>query len=218
MLRTAMTITGSRLPATEDAPEVNSDVYGGDSTRIAALERLGFAYSQKWDDLTERSLATPIPAVALPAGFAIRSATRSDAAELAAARNGAFGDSWTPESYRDEVMLKPGYDLSRELVAVTPEGRVASFAVIWLDDLTRVGHFEPVGTAPDFHNRGLAKAVMTEGLTRLRAAGMLTATVEYDATNQSAAIFYARLLFRRFSETHGFVRQFPASDSLPASH
>ena len=78
--------------------------------------------------------------------------------------------------YRN-VQRAPLYRRDLDLVAVTPAGEVASFATIWFDDVTRTGAFEPVGTAPEHQKRGLSKAVLGEGLRRLRWIGATRAYV-----------------------------------------
>ena len=65
-----------------------------------------------------------------------------------------------------------------------PDGQVAAFTVIWLDDRNRCALFEPVGTHPAFQRRGLARALMLHGLRVMAAAGMTRAVVEHDATNR----------------------------------
>ena len=70
-----------------------------------------------------------------------------------------------------------------------------------------VGLFEPVETREDFRRLGLARAVMTEGLHRMRAAGMRTAQVEHDITNAAAAALYESLGFTVAYETAGFRAQ-----------
>lgn len=191
--------------APEQGPVV-TDVYGCDETRKALLRRLGFAQYRVWDELTERSLAGPIPAPQLPEHFSIRPATMGDAAQLAEVRNGAFDAGWTPEEYRSAVMAKPGYDPSGELVVVAPDGRFAAFTDIWLDRLNRVGLFEPVGTHRAYWRRGLARALMLSALHVMRRAGMRTALVEYDATNSAAGALYAGVGFARKDVTYGYRR------------
>src|SRR5204863_606089 len=94
----------------------------------------------------------------------------------------------------------------RELVVVTTGGRVAAFTVTWVDEVNKVGHFEPVGTHRDFRGRGLARAMMLHGLERMRSLGMEAATVEYDASNVPARNLYAGIGFVKRFETFGFRR------------
>lgn len=56
-----------------------------------------------------------------------------------------------------------------------------------------IGLFEPVRTHPDFQGKGLGKAVMTEGLRRMKAAGMKRAIVGFDLTNVAALALYTSM-------------------------
>ena len=76
-----------------------------------------------------------------------------------------------------------------------PDGRGASACTIWLDPVNRIGLFEPVATHPDFQGRGLGKAVIAEGLRRLRAAGMDRAILGFDPDNTAARALYSSLGF-----------------------
>ena len=58
-----------------------------------------------------------------------------------------------------------------------------------------VGLFEPVATHPDFQGKGLGKAVMAEGLRRMKAAGMKRAQVGFDPTNVAALALYTSMGF-----------------------
>ncbi len=204
MLDTTAAATADRLGEAGD--EVVTDVYGCDEVRAALLRQLGFAPFRVFDDITYRPLRDPVPLPRLPAGFAIRAVTRADGEGLAEVRRSAFGDRWGPREYRDRVMVGPGYDPARELVVVAPEGRIAGFTRIWLDDLNRVGLFEPVGTHADFRRRGLARALMLHALRVMTDAGMDTARVEHDTTNAPAAALYRSLGFVRRDQTHGYRR------------
>ncbi len=77
-----------------------------------------------------------------------------------------------------------------------PDGRGASACTIWLDPLNAVGLFEPVGTHPDFQGKGLGKAVMAEGMRRVKAAGMRRAIMGFDPTNAAALALYTSMGFR----------------------
>jgi len=74
-------------------------------------------------------------------------------------------------------MQTPGYEVENELVVVAPDGRFAAFTVIWFDPISRSGLFEPVGCHGDFRRQGLSTAIMYEGMKRMKAAGMETASV-----------------------------------------
>jgi mycothiol synthase len=56
--------------------------------------------------------------------------------------------------------------------------------------------FEPVGTHPDFQGQGLGKAVIAEGLRRMKAAGMRRAVLVFDPTNVAARALYTAMGFR----------------------
>jgi mycothiol synthase len=205
MLGAAHAIT-ARLVAARGGDAVESDVFRCDEARRRLLAQLGYAQYRVWDWIAERDLGGPLPAPQLPAGYAIRAATMDDAAQLAAARNEAFGDSWSAAQLRDEVMRKPGYACERELLVVDPAGAVAAFTIIWPDALNGVGLFEPVGTRPAFQRRGLARALMLAGLHELRRLGMRVARVEHDAANLPAGALYHGLGFTTRFETLGFRR------------
>jgi len=80
-------------------------------------------------------------------------------------------------SWYRNIQNAPLYRRDLDMVAITPEGAVAAFCTIWFDDVTRTAYFEPVGTAPAYQRRGLGKAVMCEGLRRLKRMGATLAFV-----------------------------------------
>ncbi|MEV0202626.1 GNAT family N-acetyltransferase [Nonomuraea sp. NPDC050691] len=186
------------------ADEVLTDAFDCDEIRIELLERIGFTRFRVWDDVQEMPLADTPPEPAPPAGFTIRGARLSDAAQLAEARNGAFQAGWTAAEYLDEVMRKPGYDPDREIVAEAPDGRIAAFTVYWIDTRNGLGHFEPVGTHPDFRRRGLARAVMLHAMHRMKA--LTTVTVNHNAENLAARRLYGSLGFTPRHQTYGYRR------------
>jgi mycothiol synthase len=190
----------------QDDTSVVTDVFSCDDTRRELLARLGFKEYRLWDHINERNLSEPIPEAQLPEGFIIRSATMADYEQLAMGRNDVFGADWTPELYRDEVMQKPGYQPEWEIVVVAPDRRIAAFTVIWLDEVNKVGLFEPVGTLRDFQRRGLARTMMLYALHKMKNLGMETATVEHTATNLAALGLYHGLGFRKKYETLGYRR------------
>jgi ribosomal protein S18 acetylase RimI-like enzyme len=92
-------------------------------------------------------------------------------------------------------------------VAVAPSGTFASFAIVWLDEANAIGMFEPVGTHPDHRRRGLAKAVLCEGLRRLEALGAAVAYVGC-GTGIAVSSLYESAGFTNYDEEHHWRKEF----------
>lgn len=185
---------------------VMSDVDGGDTSRAPLLLELGFTQGEHWLNFTERSLSEPIPDNPPPEGFIIRPSTMADYGQLAAVHNGAFGSTWSPELYRDEVMNKPGYSPEREIVVVAPDGRFAAFTVTWLDTVNRVGLFEPVGVHSEFQRRGLGRALMSYAMLAMCEQGIERTQVSHAVDNRASTGLYTSLGFRTKQEVTGYTR------------
>jgi ribosomal protein S18 acetylase RimI-like enzyme len=172
-----------------------------DDTWLSDLKRRsGFTVGDKCMVLNHRELAGPLPDPALPEGYRVQTVGGIEAGQKrAAASHAAFGsrlpfDQYWPRYRR--FMESPAYAPERDLIAVAPDGRAASFCVFWLDPVNRAGYFEPVGTHPDFQRRGLGRAVLCEGLRRMKDQGMLTATVCAYDDNRAAIGLYESVGFR----------------------
>ena len=98
----------------------------------------------------------------------------------------------------------PTYRRDLDIVAVAPTGEVAAFCTVWFDDVTRSGMFEPVGTAPEHQRKGLGKAVMYEGLRRLKGIGATLAYV--DSYTPAAHALYASAGFTEYDLSESWVK------------
>jgi len=165
-----------------------------DALRIRWLEMRGFTSSPEFMWTMSRSLDESLPETRLPRGYRVRGVAGEQEARLrAAVSHGAFSSSLVFEDYWPRMlrfMHSPVYQGDLDLVTVAPDGRFASFCIVWPDPVTKVGLFEPVGTHPDFQRRGLGKAVMVEGLRRLKARGMKQAIVCTEHDNPAARKLY----------------------------
>lgn len=149
--------------------------------------------------LFERAL-DELPAPSLPEGFTVQGVgSLADGRLRAQVTHGAFrpGDDWKRywAGYA-QFVGSAGYVGERDLFVRSPDGRGASACTIWFDQVNAVGLFEPVATHPDFQGRGLGKAVMAEGMRRMRAAGMRRAILGFDPNNAPARALYSSLGFR----------------------
>lgn len=176
-----------------------------DGRRIAFLEQQGFRYVGEFAEVNMlRSLDEPIAEVGVPAGCRVRG--MGGAGEIAprALAQREVWQTWTVGRVSDDdyaaFMRLPGYRRDLDVVAVQADGVVASYANCWLDPVNRIGDFGPVGTRPASRRRGLARAVLLEGLRRMKAAGMDRACVSTGVSNTAARRLYESVGFRVVNE------------------
>lgn len=173
-------------------------IAGEDAFQRAYLESRG--YTEKHADtfflrLLDETMAAPgIP------GWEVRLCRGVDeAAERARAQYGAFNSAKPFEAYTrrfERFMRSEAYARALDLVAVDESGRIGAFCIAWLDDATRRGHLEPVGTHPDCQRRGLGRAVLMEALRRLGERGMRAVSVLTPEDNAPAQALYRSLGFQ----------------------
>jgi mycothiol synthase len=172
-----------------------------DEARIGWLEANGFALKQQSFLYFKRPLTGPLDGPPLPSGFSIRSSRGAEDARLrSACSHSAFGsdkpfDEYWPRTLR--FMQSPVYVPEHELYVVAPSGEIAAFCIIWTDELTKVGHFEPVATHPDYQRKGLGKSLLFEALRRLKSEGMNEADLCTNYTNLPAIGLYECIGFQK---------------------
>ena len=176
--------------------------WGSESDRsmIRALEQRRLEPTDDADIAFDRGLE-PLGAP-LPDGYVVRClAGEEEAWSRRAASHAAFASTQDPADHLQRYlsfMRSPVYERERDLVAVTPDGTVASFLIWWEDEATGIAQLEPVGTHPDHQRRGLGAAVFEHALGGMRSAGMRRVRVETGEARTGAVAFYERLGFTRF--------------------
>ncbi len=173
------------------------DVWSGDKYREALSAERDYTFKKDFLSITQRTLedVSDLPSVDLPVGFSIRHAEGLHEAQLLAdVHSGSFDSEWTLDQYQ-RVMQSPGYHHENEWVVVTSEGRFVAFCIIWLDEVNKVGLFEPVGTHKDFWRRGLARNLMIYMMRKLREKGITVAQVGHELDNPASTNLYASLGF-----------------------
>jgi ribosomal protein S18 acetylase RimI-like enzyme len=138
--------------------------------------------------------------VTVPDGFVVRAvAGWSEANARADAAHAAFRSALSREDHRvryRRFMGSPGYVPSRDIVAVTEAGEVASFAIYWGDHDLGLAQLEPVGTREPFRRRGLAAAVIAHVILEMRKDGIQRVRVCADEDRVAAVELYRSLGFR----------------------
>jgi GNAT superfamily N-acetyltransferase len=124
----------------------------------------------------------PLPRPQLAQGYTLRTTDPEngrDAQQIADLLNAAFNRTFhIALEYQQFTRNATCFHPELDLVAVAQDGSFAAYAGIPYDELNQRGIFEPVCTHPDHRQKGLAKALMQEGLHRLKAHGAVDVVVE----------------------------------------
>jgi GNAT superfamily N-acetyltransferase len=189
-----------------------------DPVRIRLLEQRGYAPAAGFVQQNRIEITGPSPVPAASPGYTLRAL---GGPEELPARSWASWRAFHPDApdseyegfdwYAVNIQRQPLYRRDLDLVAITGDGTIASFTTVWYDDVTRSAYFEPVGTAPEFQRRGLARALLAEGLSRVQRLGARTASV-HGGTEHANAL-YAATGFVEFDAIRPWRREWPDSDS-----
>ncbi len=124
----------------------------------------------------------PLPEPVMADGYTLRTVDPTDAGDcdqIAALLNAAFNRQFHKgEDFAAFGQHAPCFRQDLHLVAVAPDGTFAAHVGVIYDEANRRGLYEPVCTHPDHRRRGLAQALMFEGLRRAKALGARQITVE----------------------------------------
>ncbi|MFC1960768.1 GNAT family N-acetyltransferase [Chloroflexota bacterium] len=139
--------------------------------------------------LGDRALAQPTFAE----GYTLhttRPGNEEDFQRLADLLNAAFGrGGHVAAEYRNFTSHAACYRRALDLMAVAPDGSYAAHVGGVYDEANRRGLFEPVCTHPDHRRKGLAKALMVEGLHRLKTLGAVAVTCDTNDTIASNRLY-----------------------------
>jgi len=85
----------------------------------------------------------------------------------------AFGTQNMDEEQRLAIMRSPEYCAELDLVALSPEGRLAAFCIGGISvDEPGLGYTDPIGTRPEYQGLGLARALAARCIAGLYARGV----------------------------------------------
>jgi mycothiol synthase len=184
-----------------------------DQLRQDILKRRGYTQDGQRQHQHRRSLLTPLPDTPVAEGFAVRSL--GDVDEIPA-RSWFSWKAFQPDEPEEnyaalgwewylDIQRCPLYRRDLDIVAVAPNGDLASFCTVWYDDVTRSAYFEPVGTYTPYQRRGLAKVVMYEGLRRVKRLGATMAFVGGYAPQAHA--LYSSVMGRKYALSERWVKE-----------
>jgi|LGOV01.1.fsa_nt_gb GNAT superfamily N-acetyltransferase len=118
---------------------------------------------------------------------------------------GAGSPKVVPDSFL-KMEKAPLFRPEFEIMTQCQDGTLTSFCVVWYDEKTKTGMFEPVATHPNHRKLGLGKAMLIEGLRRLKAIGANRACVESCGDNRKA--FYNSAGFETYDKDCYWTKEF----------
>ncbi len=181
----------AQLAGKAQAEQIPVSAYADEKAHMGVLEKQGYAYAEDFLVIFAQPLDVDLPEPHLPEGFSFLDVMRPAYADKRADvhRNSFNSSRMTRDAYRN-FMVTPDYNPELDIVVVAPDGEFAAFAMGWMDAANQLSIFEPVGTRDSMQRRGLGKAALLEGLWRLKARGVRTATVCTHAHNEGNIAFY----------------------------
>ena len=177
-----MAVQKLSIPTEGGHRRVDTFVFEYDTPRQRLLGLHGFEKTPHLFITRRMRLDTrPVPKPEIADGYRLR-ATRPDEADyrrIADVINAGFGrESHTMEEVRAFMTNSPSFRHELDLVAEGGDGSFAAYVGFTLDETNRRGIVEPVCTHPNHLRRGLARALILEGLQRLRDLGVTDVYVD----------------------------------------
>ena len=196
---------------TEDGRRyIHMPIFEDDKQRQEIAQSRDYKKQSGWGHNYRRNIDSSIPNTPIPSGYAIRS--MGDAKEYPARRWAswrAFHNDEPDENYDGDyswyanLQSAPLYRRDLDVIAVAPDGSIASFCTIFYDDYTRSAVTVLVGTAAEHWQRGLGKAVITEGLRRLKEMGC---TLVFSTAHEEPADFLYRSVMQEMKVTDTWLK------------
>ena len=153
---------------------------------ISFLRMSGFSYALEEEIIFEYDLRGELDPPLNLDGISIRELNETDELEVesrAMAQSSAFSGkdlesvgAWGIRNIQRMVDFRKRTGGS-DLVVLNQNGTVVSFAAFDLYKKILIGEFDPIGTLPGYQRKGLAKAVILDGLRRMKKSGMKKALV-----------------------------------------
>jgi ribosomal protein S18 acetylase RimI-like enzyme len=199
------------------------NVFSRQKERMADLEAVGFASQadvgeNSWTKvLMARPADMPLPDISLPRDWEIRPLTgQAEVGAYVALHRAVFESNSMREEWRSRVLQQPDYLPQLDLVAATPAHELAAFCVCWFDQAgpegCPCGQIEPLGVHAAYRGQGLGKALLAEGIRRLRELGAEQIFVETDNYRNAALALYESVGFHIEHEVLVYRKDYPIEE------
>ena len=200
-------------PTKDGRQYVLMPIFQDDAWRQKVALARGYEKRPGWGNHYRRILDSSIPEAPIPAGYTIRSmGGAEDYPSRSRASWSSFHSDEPYENYDGDpswyanLQSAPLYRRDLDVVAGSPDENIAAFCTIFYDDYTWSAVTVLVGTAAEHWPRGLGKAVVTEGLKRLKAMGCKTV---FSTAHEKPADFLYRSVLQGMKVTDTWVKILP---------
>jgi len=182
-----------------------------DVSKIDLSRRHGFIMEEIRTLDYSRSLLTPIPLFSVPENFSIRPVLgESEVDALVDLHRAAFGTNQMTREQRLAIMRTAQYIPELDLVVEHETHRLAAFCIFEMDistDGRKIGYPDPIGTHPDFQRQGLASALLSLGMQKLKEMSAIEAQSGTSNKNKPMQQLFVKMGFHKTMEQVWFSKR-----------
>ncbi|TFF94488.1 GNAT family N-acetyltransferase [Candidatus Thorarchaeota archaeon] len=181
----------------EERPKLEVFVADPSKELESVLVKRGYSLAGLEGYIRERAVYSPAPAYTVPEGFIVRNANiEEEFEEYRRVLGSVFGHCANmTRSLARRYSTASFYNAELDIVAVAPDGHFGAFCTVRVDPSSKITELEPVGTHPNYRRMGLAKAVICEGLKRLKKHSPTNVCIPGAAPTAAADRLYESLGF-----------------------
>ncbi len=172
---------------------LNTMVYDWDLERQKLLAERGYQNLGAIEDVRIYDLTrTYLPAL-LPPGYRFSSVAEfGNHAQRVELENRVWNVTLNENWFRGKSSA-PSYSFDWDLLAVSPEGKLAAFNLVWLYPQNQTAEIDPLGTHPEHRQRGLSRALVLESFQRMHVQGIRYAYIASESKDPVVSHLYSSL-------------------------
>lgn len=192
--------TAMRVEAVASRPwELLLDVVNDEESAAALLRKRGFSPVRYWFDMT-RDVTTSVAPAPLPDGLRIEPYDVGLDRAFYDAHIEAFADHWGYQPRPYESWLRrtssSGFRPTLTFLALTVDGEIAGYLMTRAGADPERAEMSIIGTRGPWRGKGVASALIAQGLAAYAEAGLRIATLGVDTHNPTGALgVYERMGF-----------------------
>ncbi|MBT8224521.1 MAG: GNAT family N-acetyltransferase [Dactylosporangium sp.] len=178
----------------EGQRQLHTRALDGDEPRLRLLRERD--YQPTWGEACRRMRIDPhrLPEASPVAGYRLRGLRPRDVRDyrrIADVLNAGFGRTCHTAGEFAALTGSPLFRADLHLMAEAADGSCAAFVGLAVDEANRFGIVEPVCTHPGHRRRGLAAALIREGIRRIAALGATVLTLDTGDDPAANALYEA---------------------------